>query len=307
MELLYHAIKENKLHIVRLLINFGADVNFKYKNKSLLYLACTIGNLEIVKLIGEKCNNDIILDADNCAIEAAAINGYTHIVKYLLEVLKCPPRRTMYYAIHYGWIDMVEYLITKKGIIDLDTIIDNPLYIACQVGNIDIIDILMQNNAELLWDKNRIAGPIQIVCENGRLDILKRLVIYGIDYTFVNLNRMTGLSYATLYLHQNIVEFLIDLNADINITNCVNKSALFYACERNSYDIAKLLIDAGANTNIIDFSDKSALFSACDNNNYDIVKLLLDTGADTTIIDENGKSAIQYTKDSCIRDLFKLY
>jgi ankyrin repeat protein len=268
----YLAVSNSNVEAVRLMIEFGADVNYRtITNRTIISEACSKGNLDIVIMIGTLCNPEHITEQKG-PIESAAKCGYVEIVEYLLVTLHSPLHNSFYYAIFYGWMDIVNFLLSKKEEfnLDLNTIAFNPLKVACECGNVDMVDRLMLENVDIVKPSG-FDSHIMIAVKENRLDIVKRLVSYGDDYNYQNLKGNT---------------------------------ALHIACQLGLIDIVNFLLGLSVNVNCVNTGGDTALIKSCVYGHYDIIRVLIASGADTTIIDNIGGTAVDYVLDDRMRSLF---
>lgn len=88
---------------------------WRITNTVLLCEASSIGNLDIVKILYENgyCYSDLKkYNRKYSAIEEASINGYVEIVKYFIKECNFKLDNCLYYTIKYGWMDILDYLLT---------------------------------------------------------------------------------------------------------------------------------------------------------------------------------------------------
>ena len=177
----------------------------------------------------------------------------------------------------------------------------NPISIACTLGYIDIVKLLIDivklliDIVKLLIDNgadiNASAGfnydIFKISCMNGNIEVIKFLISYNINDS-KNRYGETGFMVACKYGHIEIVKLLLT-NDNINDINVNGHSPLIYACGHGYIDIVKLLLENGANINHVNNCGVSGLIESCDtkeypynihNDNSDLVKFLIDNGAD---------------------------
>lgn len=157
----------------------------------------------------------------------------------------------------------------------------SPLMYAAQIGNIEIVNELLDFGAK------DFEFAFYISCAQGYWNIAEKIMNAG------TVNYNTALSYAAFGGQLNIAEKLIDLGAkDIN-------SALVSACEGNNLEVVKYLIELGANVNTMAYIEsyrdykgaerKSPLIAST---NIDIIRELVNAGA------SNLNESIIYNADS---------
>ena len=74
---------------------------------------------------------------------------------------------------------------------------------------------------------------------------------------------ITALSFATIYDHAGIVQYLVSAGAPVDAPNEDCVTSLMCACRNNRSEIAHFLLTHGADPNIQDQNNTTALHSAC--------------------------------------------
>jgi len=173
-----------------------------------------------------------------------------------------------------------------------------PLYIAAQVGNIDIVELLIQRNADINLCNFEGDHALIISVNLGHFDIAKLLIDSGADINHCDHANANALYFASQNGYLNIVELLIQsasFNLDFNIFNSRTSANPLLAASKNGHiDIVKLLIQNGSDVNVYNFEGDTALIMASIMGNFDIAKLLIDSGADINYINNSGDSALSY-------------
>ena len=116
----------------------------------------------------------------------------------------------------------------KRGA-KINEIIDEttPLYVACENGNWEVVDALLNNGANPLIRDGIKSGPIQNAAKNGYVDIVERL-----------------------------------LQAGVNINDDTNGTPLYYASVKGNIDVINFLLSKGADIDFVSF-DGTPLMGAC--------------------------------------------
>ncbi|WP_304331165.1 ankyrin repeat domain-containing protein [Brachyspira innocens] len=144
----------------------------------------------------------------------------------------------------------------------------SPLMYATQLGNIDIVNELLDFGAK------DFDFSFYVACAEGYWDIAKQMMKAGAS------NYNIALSYAALGGKLDIVEKLIKLGAkDIN-------PALVSACEGDNLEVVKYLIDRGANVNTRAYIEAYRNYEGAEKkspltatSNIDIIRELVNAGA----------------------------
>jgi len=129
-------------------------------------------------------------------------------------------------------------------------------------------------------------GPLPFACENGNVEIIELIIDYGASlvkdgYTSYPLKN------AVIGNHIDAVQLLIDRGVPLNANTDLgskSKYAVVTAAEYKRFDILRLLIDNGAKVNSEDNYYKTPLMMASMHGNFEIVKYLVAMGADVNAI-----------------------
>ena len=205
--LLIIASKYNNKEIVEYLINIGVNVNDEnYDGYTALLYAYDNDNIEIMKLL-----INAGASVDDILFESICKDGFTELVKMIIDKGKSvnSNKRLLPSVSMKGDLDVIKLLV-EAGI-DINSyngraINQTALYYACFCGHKEIVEYLLEHNAEIH-------------------------------------NALTIASYKG---HKNIVEILIKNGANVNFKDYDGYTALMYANEKDFKEIIKLLKDAGA-------------------------------------------------------------
>lgn len=267
--ILTRAVIAGSYNIVKLLIDFGADVDHKdfYGNTPLMYTVRGRG-LEPKEYI----NSAELLIHAGADINIANNCGDTVLIRSIQE--------------------------ESKDIIGL--IIDNLQRDATKVVNIDATDNddktalihviekrfysiakrLIDNGANVnyLVDRGIDMTPLMYAAITGSYDMTKLLIDNGADINIEDYMGYTALLYATQQLYSR------SLHCDTSVQ----------PCHDDIISTITLLINRGANINIIDSDERTPLMYAADTGSYDVAKLLIDKGTDINRVDDSGNTALSY-------------
>lgn len=120
-----------------------------------------------------------------------------------------------------------------------------PLSLACKVGIIDMVQLLLQHNAKSAPNTNG-EYPIHIAAQEGRADICRLLRAYeGWDVPD-KYNEWTPLFHAARYGHVECVRVLLELGSRVNATDETGKQAVFYAAWYGHPSCVGLLLEAAS-------------------------------------------------------------
>jgi ankyrin repeat protein len=154
---LYHAVMNNNMNIVTILVNEGVDMN--------------------------------IPDEDGWTpIHYARKRGFLNIVNYLLEHGDIDHVRgirdgwtPLHQACYDGDIDNVKTLSIIVDDINITFNGKTPLYYAIKYNHIEIANLLLSNNADIEIANNYNYTPLHVAVGNNNIDMIKMLLEHGAD------------------------------------------------------------------------------------------------------------------------------
>ena len=92
-----------------------------------------------------------------------------------------------------------------------------------------------------------------IACQNGNLDATDVLLNAGADPHITDTKGDTWIHHAVIWgCKKETLRKIIDHGADVNATNKNSVKALMIACEKGNVDAMNVLLNAGADPNITD-------------------------------------------------------
>lgn len=279
-KLMYTAVEENRLDVIKLLISKGVEIP-----KDILLVARQ--NLEIAKfLISEGAeldlddgrflleqilntsrynsinSNIIMLYIDYVNVTKAdylelciEINSSIEVIKLLIK--KIQPNDDKYLKlIIENYIPTnsqgkIEILTLLLNYCKLDINAENCLFDTIKNNEIDILEFLLDQGADpnILSEYNETCLDVAIDDDYGavNLDILKLLLNKGAvpsgNLLFILCNIRPGIK-----INESAVECLLKHGANPNSKE--NKDALLYAVRKEEINIVNLLIDYGANSRV---------------------------------------------------------
>lgn len=201
-------------------------------------------------------------------LEKSVFTGNTKMVKILLQAGADPSVKSLY---------------SQKS----------PLHYALEENYTEIVELLIENGADIALEDFNGETPIYGAIENKSYNLVKILIEKGTDVNYVAPEYYSPLRLACRKSTIEIVQLLIDAGADVNYVSSNGKlTALSDAIISNSKDKIELLLKSGAQIDLITKSSTSLLESVYFDNNFDLMRFLLEKGADPWLGNEVDDSQI---------------
>jgi ankyrin repeat protein len=263
---LYLAIISGHNTVVKLLLDWHADVHGQPRSESLLQLAMTRGDEDVIRLLLEA---GVDVEFENglgeTPLQIATRQGSTAVFKLLLDAGAS---------------------INHQGRLG-----SSPLHVACLWQRVEVVRLLVDAGAALDLLNHTRESPLEIVCAQGNQAIVKLLLDAG-----AVVNRETigpsPLHRASLSGHELIVELLLKSGAEVDRKDHMGDHPLHSACENGHHTVVKLLLSAGAQVKHQNKDGASPLHLACHHGHYAIVRLLLDAGAEIECENKDNRTPL---------------
>ncbi|XP_058810678.1 kinase D-interacting substrate of 220 kDa B-like [Phymastichus coffea] len=258
---------KGKIHFVRELINYGADVNAE--------------------------------DVDNwTALLFAAKEGYDDVCLELLEHGADLEHRdaggwsALMWASYKGRTSTVTLLLARNADVNAygNYHISSLLWAAGR-GYTDIVKELLAHGAKVNVGDKYGTTAIVWAARKGSLEIVDALLKAGSTVDTAGMYSWTPLIVATLGNHVEVVLLLLDYKPNVNAVDKNGCTALSIACREGFHEIANAMLNAGAYINIQDKSGDTNLIHAVKGGHRGVVESLLKKYADVDIPGKDRKTA----------------
>lgn len=197
----------------------------------------------------------------------------------------------------HGYDDLLQWLIEKGANVN-DRLADNcsALYMACEKKKVEIVKVLLKNNADVNLCSDKGNSPLGIACySHEELAIINLLIEKK-----ANVNARLADYCSVLYMacekkKVDVVKLLLKNKAKVNVCSAEGISPLGIACySHGDLDIIKELLKGKANVNEhrLKKNNMTPLYMACKQNYLSVATALLNHKADPSICLKNGMSPL---------------
>ncbi|XP_074025599.1 zinc-RING finger and ankyrin repeat domain-containing protein rolling pebbles isoform X3 [Leptinotarsa decemlineata] len=295
---------EGIVPMISLLLEFGADVELtNSQGCTALSLASAKGHCDVVRqLIAAGASPGHADTAGYCPLVHAARNGCLNVVGYLLAcdwIIKNPEdveladaaQQALVAAAGQGHTEIVEYLLDMAEVnVDLQDSIagETALTIASANGCHTVCSALINRGANISTTNKKGLTPLLLAVKEGHWAVAERLIQNYAAIEQCDSVERSPLMIAAAEGHLGIIELLLDRGADINKEDREGLTSLCWACLRGKLQATQCLVERGANINHTDKTGRTPLDLAAFQGNQALVQLLLDRGAVIEHVDING-------------------
>lgn len=327
--LLHYAYAKNNIELMEELIEHGIDVNDKDKEGLTVaqYVLLHQPSKEIIKLLGilMKGNINCINVGDkynDTILHYACKSGYIDVVKFLVSKknLKINIKgnyglSALHLACLHNRVDIIKALLERK---DININIGEergltPLHVAASKDDITILDLLVQNGANVnAFDKIGMS-PINHACFVHNINAMRALLnVKGIKLDKNNDKDLKMIFEMCVSGYKEILEVLLDkMDISLEDSNIDGNNLLWLACDARKTDVVKMILNReDITTKYKNFKDSKGLTSlhrACCKRHIEIVQLLLEqSDIDVNIKDIEGWTPLHYMTYADYTDVVKV-
>ena len=276
---LLRAAANGNLDCVRLLLDSGADIKAVDGNlDNALILATSNRHKDIVELLLKHgCPpNDVNFLNFSPLMKACEI-GDTEIVRILLEYISfkdseytVPPLNSRDLPnLPQTQAYTVRYKRSPRG--------HTPLISAVKINNISLVKILLDANAPVNETDLDQSTALHVAASGSTPDILELLLQNGAEVNVKNRMDLSPLMYAIMYNKLENIHILLNHGADIKVTSSL-RSVLTVAARTGTEEILETLIEAGADPDHMDAHGNTPIFIAVQYQNYAAARCLIRSG-----------------------------
>ena len=211
---------------------------------------------------------------------------------------------SIYFKVESSFLYLLLRLLTESQVDEEDREGNTLLHIAADVGQVQVVQMLVQCGASVLTrnkagltppqlaatrrhqgqGRSRVSDTrswkcFQAACRKGDVNTVKSLLCHDITVCDRGTGGATGLHLASQSGHTHVTSLLIDLGAEVNAVNSLRQTPLHLACMGRQLEIVALLVERGADVVTQDSTGQTALHAACERGEVEIATLLLQHNA----------------------------
>ena len=211
-------------------------------------------------------------------------------------------------CVENGDVDKLRITLAKKGTsaIKVDPNGTTALHTACLNGNIECLDVLLEEQPDLSFVNKAGCSPLHVAAQSGNTECVKRILQHKVHVGSQDGRKMNALHHAAAKGHKECAELLINSNAPLNGKDKDGRTPLLMGIQGAHEDVVKLLLERGAKVNIADNSKKTALMYASLLGLSKNVEMLLKRGANPQLADSNDHTAEDYARLCHYQDIIDL-
>ena len=295
------------LEITKLLLDYGADINFPDRNGvTSLHHALLSGDNNMVQVllckrlnfvkVNDKIGN-ILLEQTQNVVDFLLKNGddfniSTEHYPILLE-----------FAARNGDEKSFETILMRDKDFDVNSCIPGTtsatiFHTVAERGTCKMIRNLVNHKANV--DKQDMMGytPLHYTIRSGRFFQSRFLLQCGASVLYSNVDGKSTLHLAAQFgADKEIIQSILSKGIDVNINNSRNgKTPLHLACERaQNLETVTCLYENGANLNAKDEFGETPFHKACLLGYLEIASYLIHVGVDLNVTNEQGQNALHYS------------
>jgi ankyrin repeat protein len=285
---LHASVLGGHIEVSQLLFAHGADINSRSAlNLTPLHNASQMGHLKIVQwLLNHGANVNSTDALGHIPLHLSARNGHLEVCQMLLE---------------HGAVANTR---GKTG--------STPFLEASKPGHTDIMWLLLDHNPDVSVcdsSQHRSWTPLHYAAMQGFLNLVQKLIELNAEVNSCTNHNSTPLLIASQFGHTDVVRLLLEHNADIFAQDNDGETSLHVSVGHTK--IAKMLLDRGAEVNCRDNDGLTPLHRVPQpwsgkKSDTQVVQLLLDHGADVHARDNNGKTAFEIFFDLGEHEILQL-
>ncbi|XP_048734216.1 putative ankyrin repeat protein RF_0381 isoform X2 [Ostrea edulis] len=197
-------------------------------------------------------------------------------------------------------IEVIKLLLKQQADVNMkDSTNRTPLHYATSANRPDVVNICIENGSDVNCQTSSGKTALMLAVQEKNVEIVRALLTAGADVTLTDVKKGTALEISLLSGGKRekaeIVRALLQAGSDPNTENPCKCTPLIIATSLGQLDVINLLLDSGANINHEDNRGKTAFHMSCEHTRStqkNTSRLLISRGADVNHKDGSGKSPL---------------
>jgi len=289
---LHHAAKAGDLSVLRVLLDYGADVQAMSDRVSYSTPLMTAYNAKQLEAAGLLRAHGALYDMHHAA-GAGDLGGMEQLVAVDPEFLEHPnlARQTpMHTAAFQGQLEAVAYLMEHGADPEsMSLAAHTPFSTAAMNNHADIVEYMVEHGVDPDSRLRDLETVLHKKARSGDPGLVDLLLSLGADVNAKNKHGSTPLHAAAGANQPDMVVLFLEKGALIYAADKRGRTPLHVAAEVGLDNIASLLIDKGANVARRDRSGAVPLHLAAYNANTSTAIKLIERGSDVNAGDKRGR------------------
>ncbi|XP_046342732.2 serine/threonine-protein phosphatase 6 regulatory ankyrin repeat subunit A-like isoform X2 [Haliotis rufescens] len=287
-----------------LLVSKGCDLTVKTKyDDNILHAACEGGNVQIVEYIVSHNKVDINSTGhDRTPVMSAALKGHKAMFDLLvnkgcdLTVKDEYGDNILYVACEGGNVQIVEYIVSHN-IVDINSADDvgrTPVMLAVLKGHKAVFDLLVSKGCDLTVKDTYGDNILHAAWKGGNVEIVKYIVSHNIvDINSADDVGRTPVMLAVLKGHKAVFDLLVRKRCDLTVQDEDGDNILHAACNGGNVEIVEYIVCH----NIVDINSagnmrRTPVMLAELKGHKAVFDLLVSKGCDLTVKDKDGDNIL---------------
>lgn len=282
--LLTIAVEKGNINMAKILINYGAKIDFSYGPYHPLSIAAANQDFEMVKTLinlGADINKGYVLLAITESTKNSKIAMLNLCLENNLDIAQ-NGYRALQIATEKQDVNFVKALLDAKAPTTETSSDQSPLILAIQKKNLQLVELLAN---ETTSNDNYLGMPALIWAAKDNLSDITTILLNSGANINATFNNASALMWAGAKKCQEVATILIQRGSDYidYLTNCIIDG---------KFDALEILINAGVDVNSIANNGDSILsYSACLGHD-NITQYLIEKGANLDMQNEDGCTAL---------------
>lgn len=298
-------LNDAPLEKILYIISLTEDVNIRNSDgNSVLYLACTKKQEQIVKALLEKGGDIFASNKDNDSPLRIALRDSEELQDWIInsKTIKSTDgsgNTCLHYAAEWKYDKAIVGLIEKGA----DPYAknangENVLFSAVKTNDEKIIDTVVKCGTPVNERDNLGSTPLHMAVRWDATKSILKLLSMGIDVNAQNTSGKSALAESALSAKMSTAKVLLDNGADVNSSDTTGCTILMDAIRAQNKSVVKLLLKYNANASIQEINGVNAYHEAAKTGDLEIINLIRQAGGNPLSRDKAGNTPFSYVMKS---------